>query len=708
MERGKEMELKTQLKTAELLMQLLKGEEKEIHVLKGREEKQLQGKKEKNVLFERTNPENVGVSSKQLLYFLKDMTENIEASLHEIMVLVDGKVILETAFSPYRKEDWHISHSLCKSVTNLAIGLLFTDGKIKLDEKITSIFSEKKIAFRGKMKRITVEHLLTMSSGIAFNEASSLFEEDWVKGCLSSGVLFEPGTKFFYNSLNSYLLSAIVVEKTGKGLVDYLEEKLFQKMGIINVFWEKCPKGIEKGGWGLSLTTEDVAKIGTLYLQKGMWNGEQLIAKNYMEWSVQKQIETPKSISEYGYGYQVWMTSVKGGYQLNGMFGQNVFLFPDTKAIVITLAGSSNFFPKSYLFDIVIHYFGKKRVFLSKEQKEETFFEQKSQYYQQRLKQYEQKCFYRHKPIFLEEFYEEPDWEEERKEAQSNKSEEVLKKNKEYRWKEAVDRIFHKRKKEKQKEKALKIMKDISLKTQEEKEEKTKQSIENMEKIEKILGKKYKTIQAIGGILPLFLQVMHGTYSKGITQFELQRRNGEEKEIILIVEEDEKRQEICIGFSKPCYGIYEIEEEQYVIGVFGTWCNNEDELLVLKVTICFIETSHTRVLYFYFSDEIQRGEFFSDKEKKGEESQQYLDNYDKIQKGGILRCREEPELEKLLDQITLFQEGEQKDKALMIANTIRDLDYANYRLKKIMEPKTEFFMISEKEGHVEKFTKIIS
>ncbi|MBS6561304.1 MAG: serine hydrolase, partial [Clostridiales bacterium] len=259
------MELKTQLKTAELLMKLLKGEEKEIHVLKGREEKQLQGKKKKNVLFERTNPENVGVSSKELLYFLKDMTENIEASLHEIMVLVDGKVILETAFSPYRKEDWHISHSLCKSVTNLAIGLLFTDGKIKLDEKITSIFSEKKIAFRGKMKRITVEHLLTMSSGIAFNEASSLFEEDWVKGCLSSGVLFEPGTKFFYNSLNSYLLSAIVVEKTGKGLVDYLEEKLFQKMGIINVFWEKCPKGIEKGGWGLSLTTEDVAKIGTLY-----------------------------------------------------------------------------------------------------------------------------------------------------------------------------------------------------------------------------------------------------------------------------------------------------------------------------------------------------------------------------------------------------------------------------------------------------------
>ena len=104
---------------------------------------------------------------------------------------------------------------------------------------------------------------------------------------------------------------------------------------------------------------------------------------------------------------------------------------------------------------------------------------------------------------------------------------------------------------------------------------------------------------------------MHGTYSKGITQFELQRKSGEE-EFILTVEGDEKRQEISIGFSKPCYGIYEIEEEQYAIGVFGAWCNNEDELLVLKVTICFIETSHTRVLYFYFADEIQQGEFFSD------------------------------------------------------------------------------------------------
>lgn len=694
MERGKEMELKTQLKTAELLMKLLKGEEKEIHVLKGREEKRLQSKKEKNVLFERANPENVGVSSKELLYFLKDMAENIEASLHEIMILVNGKVILETAFSPYRKEDWHISHSLCKSVTNLAIGLLFTDGQIKLDEKVTSIFSGKKIAFRGKMKRVTVEHLLTMSSGIAFNEASSLFEEDWVKGCLSSGVLFEPGTKFFYNSLNSYLLSAIVVEKTGKGLVDYLEEKLFQKMEIVNVFWEKCPKGIEKGGWGLSLTTEDVAKIGALYLQKGLWNGEQLIAKSYMERSVQKQIETPKSISEYGYGYQVWMTSVKGGYQFNGMFGQNVFLFPDTKSIVITMAGSPNFFPKSYLFDIVMHYFGEKRVFLSEEQKEETFFEPRSQYYQQCLKQYKEKCFYRYKPIFLEQFYEEPNWEE-RKEVQSNKSEENGKEIREYGWKETIDRIFHKRKKEKQKERISETVENISMKIQERKEEQIKKSIENMGKIEDILGKKYKTAQAIGGILPLFLQVMHGTYSKGITQFELQRRNGEEKEIILIVEEDQKRQEICIGFSKPCYGIYEIEEEQYEIGVFGTWCNNEDELLVLKVTICFIETSHTRVLYFYFSDEIQQGDFFSDKEKKREEVQKCF--YDKVQKRGVLRCREEPELEKLLEQITLFQVGEQKDKALMIANTIRDLDYTNYCLKKIMEPKTEFFMIHKKE-----------
>ena len=113
------------------------------------------------------------------------------------------------------------------------------------------------------------------------------------------------------------------------------------------------------------------------------------------------------------------------------------------------------------------------------------------------------------------------------------------------------------------------------------------------------------------------------------------------------------------------------------------------------MTICFIETSHTRVLYFYFSDEIQQGNFFSDKEKKKEEVQKCF--YDKVQKRGILRCREEPELEKLLEQITLFQVGEQKDKALMIANTIRDLDYTNYRLKKIMEPKTEFFMIHKKE-----------
>ena len=141
--------------------------------------------------------------------------------------------------------------------------------------KIQGYFPDKNVLFRSpRINNITVRHLLNMTSGLKFNEVHSVVEKDWVRAILQSDCSFEPGTEFSYNSLNTYLLSAILCKKTGMGLVEYLTPRLFDPLGIHNVSWDVCPMGIEKGGWGLWLRTVDMAKLGQFYLPSqgcGWW-----------------------------------------------------------------------------------------------------------------------------------------------------------------------------------------------------------------------------------------------------------------------------------------------------------------------------------------------------------------------------------------------------------------------------------------------------
>lgn len=309
---------------------------------------------------ERSTPEAQGVSSEYLKDFFETLQAHPEARVHSVMVLRHGKVIAEGSFAPYRPELWHVTHSLCKSMTGMAVGMLIDEGKLSLDDRIIKIFSDQAgpLALLRQMN-LTVRQLLTMTSGVVFNEAGAVTEEHWIKSFLESNVRGVPGETFQYNSMNSYMLAAVVCRVSGRSLSDYLKDKLWEPLGIRRIYWETSPEGIEKGGWGLYMTIEDMAKLGQLMLQKGCWEGRRILSEEWVSQSTAKQIETPPEMTPYGYGYQIWMGQEPGSFQFNGMLGQNVMVFPRTDTVIVNTAGNMELDARCQLAEWIEEYFGK-------------------------------------------------------------------------------------------------------------------------------------------------------------------------------------------------------------------------------------------------------------------------------------------------------------------------------------------------------------
>lgn len=306
----------------------------------------------------RSAPEEQGIESAQIQGLMEELLSLLKVDIHQVMILRHGYVIGECHYAPYQENLWHITHSLCKSITGMAIGMLIEEGKLRLDDKILGIFDKSIFSIRRFQQRnLTVEHLLTMTSRVAFNEKGAVSCNDWVQAFLDSPVNGAAGSKFEYNSMNTYMLSAIVTEITGESLMDYLKPRLFEPLGITRIFWESCPKGITKGGWGLFLCPEDAAKIGQLCLQKGVWNQFRILPKQWIDEAAACHVETPKEFGEYGYGYQMWMAGRPGSFAFNGMLGQNVIVYPDLDMVIVTNAGSNELFHTSVLLDTVAKYF---------------------------------------------------------------------------------------------------------------------------------------------------------------------------------------------------------------------------------------------------------------------------------------------------------------------------------------------------------------
>ncbi len=302
------------------------------------------------------SPESCGIPSSHIEAFLRELDDDPTLDIQGVCIYRHGKRLCDCSFGAYHNAVWHVTYSACKTLTGLAIGLLIEEGKLDLDEKVVDIFEKGRIA---KLTHgfITVRHLLTMQSGIAMNEAASLTETEWVRSFFSSSANADGA--FRYNSINSYILSAIVQKRSGQTLDAYLAERIFAPLGITNYFWEASPEGIVKGGWGLYMSPYDLAKIGLLYMNKGRWMGHALISEEWIADSISPQVKTPANIGHFDYGYHVWVDQEEGSFLLNGMFGQNVLGYPESGVMIVMTASNNELFQQGRLYEILKKYFSR-------------------------------------------------------------------------------------------------------------------------------------------------------------------------------------------------------------------------------------------------------------------------------------------------------------------------------------------------------------
>jgi CubicO group peptidase (beta-lactamase class C family) len=288
----------------------------------------------------RSSPEAQGVSSSAVLSFVEAADKDID-SMNSFMLLRHGHVLAEGWWSPYQAEAPHALYSLSKSFTSTAVGLAIAEGKLSLDDEVLKFFPDDAPSEpSNNLKAMRVSDLLRMSTGHQ-SEPPRTSEQPWTKSFLAQGVPFKPGTHFLYNTSGTYMLSAIVQKATGMTVLDYLRPRLFAPLGIEQPTWEASPQGITAGGFGLSIRTEDIARFGQLYLQRGKWQGKQLVPAAWVEAATARQTSNgsnPKSDWDQGYGYQFWRCR-HGAYRGDGAFGQYCVVLPEQDAVLVITSG---------------------------------------------------------------------------------------------------------------------------------------------------------------------------------------------------------------------------------------------------------------------------------------------------------------------------------------------------------------------------------
>ncbi len=306
---------------------------------------------------ERSKPEKYGITSERLYRMLKGLEAEPRANIHNLLVIKDGSVICECNAPGYDIHMWHLAHSMSKSVTGMAIGILCDEGKLDINRKVYEFFPE--IAPKDKsFKKITVKHLLTMQSGIAFNEAGSVSENLWARAFVESKVKFEPGSLFAYNSMNSYMLACIVTRVAKRSLLSLVEERIFKPLNITNYYWEKSPEGIEKGGWGLYLSCESWGKIAMMMLGGGAYEGRRILSEGWVKESTAPHATVPEKAGGFNYGYHIWSSRTSDEFLFNGMLGQNVWMCPKNNIAVIINSENNEMFQKSPALAIIQEYLG--------------------------------------------------------------------------------------------------------------------------------------------------------------------------------------------------------------------------------------------------------------------------------------------------------------------------------------------------------------
>ena len=503
--------------------------------------------------FVRATPESQGISSDLFAALLRELDASKDTEMHHFMALRHGKVICECNFAPYPKGMWHITHSMCKSITGMAIGMLIEEEKLKLDENIYDIFPDHINAF-SKIFRpvITVENLLTMTSGVTFNESGIVSGNDWLGSFLNASVNGKPGTEFQYNSLNTYVLSAIVTKRTGETLTEYLTPRLFGPLGITKYYWETCPKGITKGGWGLFLCAEDMAKLGQLYLQRGKWNGQQLVSEYWIEISTARHLKTQNDT--YGYGYQLWMEQRPGSFEYNGMLGQNVIIYPDMDMVLVTNAGNKEMFQDCIMLNIIRKYFPVN---------------------------YHPADVLPENPLshsLLKRLCGELE------NGENNNRSTSLREG----WKRNVVS----RRKHSDKKYSYRVSAAVDRPS------------DHHSFMRAVSGRTYVMEQQNIGIAPLFVQVFHNNMTDGISEISFTYDAGN---FCVSFTEGEVIHKLPVGFGKAADGCVDLHGEHYLVATLGEFARDENDIPVLKLEITFIEECVKRKAHIFFheDDEIE-------------------------------------------------------------------------------------------------------
>lgn len=296
----------------------------------------------------RSTPEAEGVASAGIMDFI-NAAEEQQLNLHSFMLLRHGRIVAEGSWDPYDCDYKHMLYSVTKCFTATAVGFCIAEGSLKPDDLVISFFPDNLPEIMPQyLDEMTVEHLLTMAQGYN-KEPDIVHQGDWVKAALAAPIAHKPGTTFFYNNTGPFLLSAIVQKVTGQKLEEYLTPRLFLPLGITDKDWEYNPQGINTGGWGLRVNVEAMAKLGQLYLQKGQWEGRQLLPHAWTEKAVAVQNpHLPSWIAAdnkaandyaYGYGYTFWHGR-HNTYRATGAKGQLIVVMPDQDAVLAITAGT--------------------------------------------------------------------------------------------------------------------------------------------------------------------------------------------------------------------------------------------------------------------------------------------------------------------------------------------------------------------------------
>lgn len=293
----------------------------------------------------RSTPESQGVSSAQIRKFIETADQKVD-TMHSFVLVRHGKVVAEAWWKPESPDKRHVLWSLSKSFTSTAVGMAVAEGKFSIDDTVLKFFPEEAPKEPSdKLKAMRVRDLLTMSTGHQDEpKVRDIKDQTWVKTFLNHPVPHKPGAHFQYNTPATFMLSAIVQKTTGQTVVEYLKPRLFDPLGIEDPQWEANPEGITLGGYGLHVRTEDIAKFGQLYLQKGQWNGKPLIPAEWVAMATTKQVSNgsdPTKDWDQGYGFQFWR-SRHNAYRGDGKDGQFCIVLPDQDTVIAITANTGN------------------------------------------------------------------------------------------------------------------------------------------------------------------------------------------------------------------------------------------------------------------------------------------------------------------------------------------------------------------------------